>query len=163
MEAKDITARLADFIESTEISDIPGPVTQTAKLLISDFLGVCTAGSVEPSARIMQEMLKEHGVTGKTTVIGTDMRSDPVWSSLANGVSGHTVDYDDVSQPMYGHPTTAVLPAALAIGELLDISGSELLKSYIIGLEVAVKLSYAMNPALKRVRKHSVRPPSWFI
>jgi 2-methylcitrate dehydratase PrpD len=147
MEAKHITARLADFIESTEMSDIPGHVIQTAKLLVSDFLGVATAGSVEPSARIIQEVISEQGGNGKTTVIGTDMRSHATWSSLANGISGHTVDYDDVSQPMYGHPTTAVLPAALAIGELLDIGGSELLKSYILGLEVAVKLSYAMNPA----------------
>jgi 2-methylcitrate dehydratase PrpD len=147
MEAKDITARLADFIESTEMSDIPGQVIQTAKLLISDFFGVATAGSVEPSARIIQAVISEQVRNGKATVIGTDMRSHPTWSSLANGISGHTVDYDDVSQPMYGHPTTAVLPAALALGELLDISGTELLKSYIIGLEVAVKLSYAMNPA----------------
>ena len=147
MEAKEITARLADFIESTEMSDIPGPVIQTAKLLVSDFLGVATAGSVEPSARIIQEVISEQGRNGKATVIGTDLGSHPTWSSLANGISGHTVDYDDVSQPMYGHPTTAVLPAALALGELLDISGSELLKAYIIGLEVAVKLSYGMNPA----------------
>jgi 2-methylcitrate dehydratase PrpD len=147
MEAKDITARLADFIESTEMSDIPGHVIQTAKLLVSDFLGVTTAGSVEPSARIIQEVISEQGRNGKATVLGTDMRSHPTWSSLANGISGHTVDFDDVSQPMYGHPTTAVLPAALALGESLNIGGSDLLKSYIIGLEVAVKLSYAMNPA----------------
>lgn len=147
MEAKEITARLAEFIESTEMSDIPDNVIQTAKLLVSDFLGVATAGSAEPSARIIQGVIGEQGRNGKTTVIGTDLRSQPTWSSLANGISGHTVDYDDVSQPMYGHPTTAVLPAALALGELLDIGGSELLKSYIIGLEVAVKLSYAMNPA----------------
>lgn len=147
MVAKDITARLADFIESTQLSNIPDHVIETAKLLISDFLGVATAGSAEPSAKIIQEVISEQGCNGKATVIGTGMRSHPTWSSLANGISGHTVDYDDVSQPMYGHPTTAVLPAALAIGELLDIGGSELLKSYIIGLEVAVKLSYAMNPA----------------
>jgi 2-methylcitrate dehydratase PrpD len=147
MEAKNITARLADFIESTEMSDIPGHVIQTAKLLTSDFLGVATAGSAEPSARMIQEVISEQGPNGKATVIGTDMRSHPTWSSLANGIAGHTVDYDDVSQPMYGHPTTAVLPAALALGELLNIDGSELLKAYIIGLEVAVKLSYAMNPA----------------
>jgi 2-methylcitrate dehydratase PrpD len=147
MEAKHITARLADFIESTEMSDIPGNVVQTAKLLISDFLGVATAGSVEQSAKIIQEVISGQGGNGKATVIGTDMCSHPTWSSLANGISGHTVDYDDVSQPMYGHPTTAVLPAALALGESLGIGGLELLESYIIGLEVAVKLSYAMNPA----------------
>jgi 2-methylcitrate dehydratase PrpD len=66
---------------------------------------------------------------------------------LANGISGHVLDYDDVSEAMYGHPTVAVLPACLALGEELDVSGEDLLESYIIGLEVTVKLSYGMNPA----------------
>ena len=147
MGKEEITARLADFIERTDISHIPKSVVQTAKLLITDFLGVATGGSREESARIIQELTKEQGVSGSATIIGTNFRSHPTWSSLANGISGHALDYDDVSQPMYGHPTTAVLPAALALGESLDISGPELLESYIIGLEVTVKLSYGMNPA----------------
>lgn len=147
MEERGITAKLADFIERTGISDIPDQVIQMAKPLVSDFLGVATAGSVEKPARIIQEMIREQGLNGAATVIGVGFRSSPTWSSLANGISGHVLDFDDVSQPMYGHPTTAVLPAALSLGEFLDVSGSKLLESYIIGLEVTVKLAYGMNPA----------------
>lgn len=144
---KEITVRLADFIENASISDIPESVVQKAKFLITDFLGVTAGGSREESARIVQELTKEQGATGGATIIGTNLRAHPIWASFANGISGHTLDYDDVSQPMYGHPTTAVLPAALALGESLDISGQKLLESYIIGVEVTVKLSYGMNPA----------------
>jgi len=147
MGEKDITARLADFIERTEISDIPGNVIQMAKPLIIDFLGVTTAGSVEEPSRIIQALIREQGLNGTATVIGTGFRSHPAWASLANGISGHSLDFDDASQPMYGHPTTAVFPAALAVGESLDVSGPELLLSYIIGVEVTVKLAYGMNPA----------------
>ena len=147
MDKRGITAQLAAFIERTQISEMPGPVVQKAKQLVTDLLGVATAGSREKPARIIQGFIEEQNPTGSATIIGTDQRSHPAASSLANGISGHVLDYDDVSEPMYGHPTVAVLPACLALGEELDVSGKDLLESYIIGLEVTVKLSYGMNPA----------------
>jgi 2-methylcitrate dehydratase PrpD len=146
MKKNEITARMADFIERADIFHIPESVIQKAKLLVTDFLGVAAGGSIEESSKIIQELTKEQGVKGSATIMGTNFRSHPTWASFANGNSGHTLDYDDVSQPMYGHPTTAVLPASLAVGESLEVSGSKLLESYIIGLEVAVKLAYGMNP-----------------
>jgi 2-methylcitrate dehydratase PrpD len=147
MDTREITAQVATFIEKTRISEMPGPVVQKAKQLVTDLLGVATAGSREKAARIIQGFIEEQNARGSATIIGTDQRSHPAASSLANGISGHVLDYDDVSEPMYGHPTVAVLPACLALGEELDVSGKDLLESYIIGLEVTVKLSYGMNPA----------------
>lgn len=146
MGKRKVTAELAQFIERTQIAQIPDPVVQTAKLLIMDLLGVATAGSIEKPAIIIHELTEKQGLSGDATLIGTTHKSSPAWSALANGISGHALDFDDVSEPMYGHPTVAVLPAALALGEDIDINGLQLLESYIIGLEVAVKLSYGMNP-----------------
>ena len=147
MDTREITAQVATFIEKTRISEMPGLVVQKAKQLVTDLLGVATAGSREKPARIIQGFIEEQNARGSATIIGTAQRSHPAASSLANGISGHVLDYDDVSEPMYGHPTVAVLPACLALGEELDVSGKDLLESYIIGLEVTVKLSYGMNPA----------------
>jgi 2-methylcitrate dehydratase PrpD len=147
MDTREITAQVATFIEKTRISEMPGLVVQKAKQLVTDLLGVATAGSREKPARIIQGFIEEQNARGSATIIGTAQRSHPTASSLANGISGHVLDYDDVSEPMYGHPTVAVLPACLALGEELDVSGKDLLESYIIGLEVTVKLSYGMNPA----------------
>jgi 2-methylcitrate dehydratase PrpD len=147
MGGREITAELADFIERTQISQIPESTVQKAKTLVIDLLGVATGGSKEEAARIVQGLIEEQGLKGNATVIGSAYKSNPTWSALANGIAGHALDYDDVSQPMYGHPTVAVLPAALALGEVLDVDGSKLLESYIIGVEVAVKLSRGMNPA----------------
>jgi 2-methylcitrate dehydratase PrpD len=146
METREITAEVSAFIEKCLIEQMPPNVIQTAKLLVTDLLGVATGGSKERSARIIQELIKEYGIEGDATVIGSATKSNPIWSSLANGISGHVLDFDDVSQPMYGHPTVAVLPAALAVGEAEDVDGRALLEAYIIGVEIAAKLSYGMNP-----------------
>lgn len=155
MAKGEITAELADFIERTRALEIPTSVIHKAKPLMADFLGVATAGAREEPAKIVQELIIEQGIEGEATIIGTPLRTGPIWSSLANGIAGHSLDYDDASQPMYGHPTVAVLPASLAVGELLDVDGLGLLESYIIGVEVAVKLSYGMNPAHYKMGWHA--------
>ena len=93
-----VTAELAEFIERTQISQIPDPVVQTAKLLIMDLLGVATAGSIEKPAIIIHELIEEQGGSGNATLIGTAYKSSPAWSALANGISGHVLDFDTVGK-----------------------------------------------------------------
>ena len=155
MSKAEITRQLAQFVEKTGISDIPDPVVQKAKELITDFLGVTTAGAVEPPSQIIQGFIREQEAVGNSTIIGTSLRSQSNWAALANGIAGHALDFDDTSQPLYGHPTVPVLPAALAVGESQGATGPALLESYIIGLEVTVKLAYGMNPAHYKHGWHS--------
>jgi 2-methylcitrate dehydratase PrpD len=155
MSKTEITAQLAEFIQKTRFSDIPDHVIGKAKELITDFLGVTTAGALEPPSKIVQSLIKEAGAAKESTVLGTPLQSTTTWAAFANGVAGHALDFDDASQPMYGHPTVAVLPAALALGEVQNVSGPALLEAYIIGVEVTVKLSYGMNPAHYKHGWHS--------
>jgi 2-methylcitrate dehydratase PrpD len=155
MEKRKITAELADFIERTKIDGMGKPVIRRAKELVTDFLGVTTAGSGQKPARIIQKLIKEQNGKRRATIIGTNLKSHPAWASFANGISGHALDFDDASQVMYGHPTVAVLPASMAVGELLDVSGLSLLEAYILGVEVTVKLAYGMNPAHYKWGWHS--------
>ncbi len=155
MRKTEITAQLAEFIQKARFSDIPEHVIREAKELITDFLGVTTAGAAEPPSRIVQSLVKEAGAVKESTVLGTALQSTTTWAAFANGVAGHALDFDDASQPMYGHPTVAVLPAALALGEVQNVSGPALLEAYVVGVEVTVKLSYGMNPAHYKHGWHS--------
>lgn len=65
-------------------------------------------------------------------------------AALTNAVAGHVLDYDDVTSPMRGHPSVAMLPALLAIAEATDASGAELVCAYVAGFEVICKLSKAI-------------------
>jgi 2-methylcitrate dehydratase PrpD len=49
---------------------------------------------------------------------------------------------------MRGHPTVPVLPATLAVGEEIKVSGAEVLEAFLIGFEVETKLGAGMNPHL---------------
>ena len=140
-----ITSMAADFIESFNYERIPQAVVEKAKLFVIDLMGVTVAGSAEPVGKIIREFSPLPGESS-ASIMGGSRKTTQDWAALVNGTSGHALDFDDVSEPMYGHPTVTVLPAALAVAENLGKSGSALIESYIIGLEFAVKLFYAMNP-----------------
>ncbi len=55
---------------------------------------------------------------------------------MVNGATSHALDYDDV-HPLIGHPTAAILPAALAIAEAKGRSGMDVLRAFIAGYETA--------------------------
>ena len=61
-------------------------------------------------------------------------------TTFVNGISGHELELDDTSSSNLGHPTVAVLPALLAIGEETGCSGRLLLEGFLIATEVTCKL-----------------------
>ncbi len=59
-------------------------------------------------------------------------------------MGGHALDYDDVADPIYGHPSIALYPALFAIAEAEGKSSAELLDAYVAGFEVAMAISTAL-------------------
>ncbi|NWF54197.1 MAG: MmgE/PrpD family protein [Syntrophaceae bacterium] len=144
----EVTKKLADFIVSTVLGNIPPEAREIGKRIILDLLGVSLAGSRDPMSRIMTEYIKDTGGRPRASVWGKKFRTSSSLAALANGTFGHALDYDDINRNMRGHPTVPVLPAALAAGEEAKASGKELLEAFIIGVEVETKLGAGMNPHL---------------
>lgn len=139
-----ITKKVATFIAGTDYNDIPGEAVSVAKKCILDCIGVALAGSVEPAVSIVEEYLKEIGGVPEAVVIGRGFKTSAPNAALINGVTAHVLDYDDVSWTWQGHPSVAVLPAVLALGERYDVSGKRIIESYVTGLEVGAKISLGL-------------------
>jgi len=74
-------------------------------------------------------------------VLSSGSQSSVANAALANGTMGHALDYDDFGG--FGHPTVAIFPALLAIGEHSGATGRDLLEAYVIGCEVGLALQHA--------------------
>jgi 2-methylcitrate dehydratase PrpD len=59
-------------------------------------------------------------------------------AAFANGYAGNGLDIDDGSPYTRGHPGVQLLPAALAVGEAVGVTGKELMRALAIGYEVAL-------------------------
>src|SRR5204862_748028 len=76
-------------------------------------------------------------------------------AALANGASGHAMDYDDTQLSttpdrtfgLLTHPTLSPLSASLALSERMGLSGSAFLEAFLIGFEVEWKIAEAIDPS----------------
>ena len=129
---------LSRFVAEFPASDIPQDVIDRAVEACVDCLGVALAGSRAKPATLFHRQLEKYGGGDGVTVLGTGLRASPLEGSLANGIAAHALDFDDMGS--FGHPSTSLLPAILAVAELTNASGRALLEAYTVGFEVGAAL-----------------------
>jgi len=140
------TAGIAEFLVKSRWEDCPPEAVEAARRAILDCLGVMLAGSVEPSARIIQRIAEAEGGAPLATVVGTGRRTGATWAALANGTAAHALDYDDMCFVSLAHPSAPLVPAVMAAAELTGASGRAALDAYVVGFEIEARLGRTMNP-----------------
>jgi 2-methylcitrate dehydratase PrpD len=141
------TQHLAKFIAETTYPDLPEAVTNHIKRCILDWLGAALAGTVEPASQAIVQIVKDLGGSGESTVIGASFRSCCVNAALANGVTGHAAELDDIHEASVIHPGAPVIPAALAVSERTEASGEELIVAVAVGYETGIRIAKAVMPS----------------
>lgn len=137
---QDITRRLADFAIHGPEAGFPKSALPIMRLSLMDWTAVAVAGGTEPVSRIVRSMVSEEGGTAQAGVIGLDVKLPARAAALANGTIAHALDYDDTHFLYLGHPTVAVVPAALAIAERQCASQTKFQEAALIGVETACRV-----------------------
>jgi 2-methylcitrate dehydratase PrpD len=140
-----LLSNAATFARSVSYDDLPEKAIEIAKLALIDYLGVTLAGSTQPVSRLIQEYARMNSTRCEARVIGTDIVVSRNLAALANGVAGHALDYDDCNSSVFGHPTVPMAPALFATGELTHASGKEIIKAYVVGMEVQNKIAQLIS------------------
>src|SRR5262245_20560284 len=136
------TLKIAEFITTAKP---PADARGRAAIALCDTVGVILAGAPETAAKIIRQTVLAEG-RGDCSVLGTAERTGASDAALANGVAAHAHDYDDMCFVSLAHPSCALVPSILAVGELEGASGAALLDAYIAGFEVECRLGLVMNP-----------------
>jgi 2-methylcitrate dehydratase PrpD len=149
------TTAVVEFMADTRWDDIPGEAVTLAKRCVIDGLGVMLAGSTTRGSEIVRDYVRTSREAEEATVFAHErFRAGAASAALANGASGHALDWDDTqlsSSPerIFGlltHPTVPPLAAALAVGERLHVSGRQFLEAFLGGFEVECKIADAIHP-----------------
>ena len=157
------TADVVRFI-TRERFDFPPEAISLAKRCIVDGLGVMLAGSTTRGSRIVHDYIRASGGAGDATVLGsTTFQTSAGAAALANGSSGHALDWDDTqlstsADRIFGlltHPTIPPLAAVLALGERERVSGARCLEAFLVGFEVECKIAEAIDPSHYQQGFHS--------
>lgn len=139
-EPRSVTDIIAAFVTGTDPQSIPDSTRHVAMLSMLDWIAVGRAGVDEPVSHIVRDMVAADGGTGEATVFGLADSLPARSAALANGTISHALDYDDTHFANMGHPSVAILPAAVATAEKLGCDGRQLIDAAIIGFETACRL-----------------------
>ena len=90
----------------------------------------------------MAGYVREMGGAPRCSVVGWGFKTNAPFAAYANGVFGHSLDYEIQGFPPT-HGTSACLPAALALGEETRASGRDIILAYVLGWEVQGRLRAA--------------------
>jgi len=142
------TQRLAAFAHAFAAAPLDANLANDAKRAILDWYAALVPGSVLNPVNKLREALQEELGHGHSTIIGRPCIAAPArTAALLNGASAHTVEFDDVYRDAVYHPGAPTIAAALAAAEMVDASGSTLLKAVIVGYEVGCRIGAALAPS----------------
>ena len=147
----DAIKALADHCVGTGHDDLPAAALDAAKVCILDTLGVGLAGSTGP---YVPELLRSCAAGGTASrVLAQSQRLPPAGAALLNAYQIHNSEFDCVHEEAVIHTVTVLLAAALADADRRGgISGRTLLRSVILGVDVASSLGVASISGLRFFR-----------
>ena len=146
---------ICTFVLNNDFDSFGVELIEKAKEHVLDTLGVLVAASAGSLMGILDGFLTDLGPGDGATILGAGRRTSVVNAALVNGILAHGLDYDGSSWRLIGHPSAAVLPAVLAIGEHQKSSGRDLLCAYVLGTEVSCKVGQAAEPELYEAGWHA--------
>jgi 2-methylcitrate dehydratase PrpD len=148
------TRELAEFVSSWPIDQIPPKALDRARVAIADLFGVALAGRRSVPGRQMLEYVLDQGARPVSGILGGGATT-PELAALVNGTLAHALEFDDSNHPLYGHPSSHLVPAFLAAGGEYATSFEQALAAYVVGFETDAALAGAMNMTHYEIGFHS--------
>jgi 2-methylcitrate dehydratase PrpD len=142
-----VTQRLARFVVEARWEDIPQPVRHQAKRSLINFFAVALAGCRTAPVEIALRSLAEFSGGQQATIVGRCERIDALSAAFLNAAGANVHDFCDTHLRTVIHPTAPVAPALLALAELREVSGPDLLLAFILGNEIQARIGLAISPS----------------
>jgi 2-methylcitrate dehydratase PrpD len=144
------TGRLALWLSTQALGDIPEQVRERAKYLLLDGIGCALVGARLPWSRSGVEATLRLEGEGCASLIGWGRKTNALSASLLNSSFVQGFELDDFHPLAPVHGASLVLPSLLACAETIDaagapVSGADFLRAAILGFEVGPRVGLALN------------------
>ena len=168
---KGCTRAVVEFVTTARLDRFPPEAVTQAKRCLIDGFAVMLAGSTAHGSAIVRQYIRTVGAKGGSSILGRERMTAPAaQAALANGASGHAMDFDDTQlsttpDRTYGlltHPTVPALASTLAVAEEHRASGAAFLEAFLTGFEVECKIAEAIDPDHYRRGFHSTATAGTF-
>jgi len=129
-------------------ASLPEPVLQAGRLHLLDVVGVGLAASTleqgVPYARFCHEQ------RGAVSFLNGGGCADPAMAALVNGGLIHSLEFDDTHTASIVHGSAVLAPTVLAMAQSLALNLEQVLKTYLFGYEVFIRIGLAGQGGFQR-------------
>jgi len=149
------TEDLANFVVESCFENLPEEVIKASKKCLLDWIGVTLIGAEDFSIRILIDLMEEMGGQRQATILGYGKKTNVLNAALINGTASHILDYDDAHEGTRSHPSAPLIPALLAISEYKNLSGSEFITAFVLGIEVSTRIGLTLGKSYYNLGWHA--------
>jgi len=135
---------LGRFVAELSPGRLPADVVSAIELRILDVIGAGIAGC---RLGAHERLLPLLGTGTQASVWGAGLGLPLRDAALVNSFMAHSTYLEDGSRYTGGHPSSVVVPAALALGEMRRASGADVVAAVTAGYEVFLRLGRAIYPS----------------
>jgi 2-methylcitrate dehydratase PrpD len=143
--AANVTAQLSAYMAEAGDRALLDEVAEKAKQHILDTIAAMVSGADLPPAKVALKFAHAYGGEKIATVVGSDMLCGPIEAALANGMLAHSDETDDSHAPSQSHPGAGIIPATLAAGEKVGVSGTRFVRAVTLGYDVGTRVAMTLG------------------
>lgn len=147
-----IEGALIGWAARLRFEDLPEAVVAQSKRLLLDTLAVAWAGAGAQGVDAVRRFVTGQGGRPDSRIWGRDERVPAPAAAWINGLCASALDFDSVHDEATMHPDIVMVPALLALADIVPMSGRQFIAAHVAGNEMMVRLGLAAG-----------RNPGWFL
>ncbi|MDA0656466.1 MAG: MmgE/PrpD family protein [Proteobacteria bacterium] len=144
-----VTGIIGEWVAGLKFEDIPAQSIAHAKRVLLDGLGCGIYCSEKEWCRLATLVAVENSAGGLCAVWGHGEKVGPVDAALVNGTAIHGFEIDDIHVESMLHPGAAIIPAVIALAEMRELSGKDILRGLVVGYEIGIRTALCAGIAHK--------------
>ncbi len=151
---KSISRQISEFAVNLKYKDLPEEVINEVKRYLYDSIGCAFGGYHTKDVKILRDIYKKMRGSKEATIIGFGDKLPAVNVSLVNSLMIRALDFNDIywkEDP--SHPSD-LIPAALAVGELVDASMKDVITAIVLAYEFEQRLCEFAVPGIRERKWH---------
>jgi 2-methylcitrate dehydratase PrpD len=143
-------ASLAVYLKSLTFDDLSEGTRHSARRCILDVISCAAAGRWAPLVNEVVDIGTRWALaafpSGNASIWFDNGQMSPLGAAFANSLAASVLDVDDGHRAASGHPGAAVIPAVIAVGQVIDARWQDLLTAIVCGYEAGVRAASARLP-----------------
>ncbi|MEA1940209.1 MAG: MmgE/PrpD family protein, partial [Candidatus Caldatribacteriota bacterium] len=149
-----ISRQIAKFALNLKYEDLPKEVIFQVKRFLYDSVG-CAYGAYDTKdVNIIYDIYKDMKGKQEATIIGFGEKMPAVNASLVNSLMIRSLDFNDIywkEDP--SHPSD-IIPAALAVGEMMNADMKEVIVAIVLAYEFEMRMCEFAVPGVRERKWH---------